>query len=92
MSKGTDDTGVVEALLRRIKGFRLPRVLELKERVDRGEILTESDVEFLGRALEDAQSAFPFTNRYSELQPLAVKLTALFHEITAKALENEKKS
>lgn len=92
MSEGTDDNGVIEALLRRLKDFRLPRALELKQRVDRGETLTEPDVDFLGRALEDAQSALPFIDRHPGLQSLAVKMTALYQEITEKALENDNKS
>jgi hypothetical protein len=92
MSKDTDETGMIEALLQRLNNFRLPRLLELKERVHRGEALADSDVEFLGLVLEDAQSVFPLTDRHQELQPLAAKLTDLYQEITAKALENEKKS
>ena len=91
MSKDTDDSGVIEALLRRLKDFRLPRALELKDRVDSGESLTKSDLEFLGRALEDAQSGLPLTDRHPELQPLAVKMTALYRGITEKALENNEK-
>jgi hypothetical protein len=92
MSNDTEDTGTIEALLQRLNDFRLPRLLELKERVDGGGTLTEPDIEFLGRALEDAHSAIPLSDRHKELQPLAAKLTALYHEITAKALENETKS
>jgi hypothetical protein len=92
MSNDTEDTGMIEALLQRLNDFRLPRLLELKDRVDRGETLDEFDVEFLQRALEDAHSAIPLSDRHKELQPLAAKLTALYHEITSKALENETKS
>ena len=35
MSNDTEDTGMIEALLQRLNDFRLPRLLELKERVDR---------------------------------------------------------
>jgi hypothetical protein len=92
MSNDTEETGMIEALLQRLNDFRLPRLLELKDRVDRGETLDEYDLEFLQRALEDAHSAIPLSDRHKELQPLAAKLTALYHEITSKALENEAKS
>jgi hypothetical protein len=92
MSNDTEETGMIEALLQRLNDFRLPRLLELKDRVDRGETLDEYDLEFLQRALEDAHSAIPLSDRHKELQPLAAKLTALYHEITSKALENETKS
>jgi len=92
MSNDTEDTGMIEALLQRLNDFRLPRLLELKERVDRGETMSEYDIEFLEGVLEDAHRAGPLSDRHKELQPLAVKMTALYHEITAKALENETKS
>ena len=48
MSNDTEDTGMIEALLQRLNDFRLPPLLELKVRVDRGETLRDSDIEFLG--------------------------------------------
>jgi hypothetical protein len=92
MSDNTEDTGMIEALLQRLNDFRLPRLLELRERVDGDGTLDEYDIEFLERALEDAHSAIPLSDRHKELQPLAAKLTALYHEITSKALENETKN
>jgi hypothetical protein len=91
MSNDTEDTGIIEVLLQRLNDFRLPRLLELKERVDAGGTLTDYDLEFLERALDDARAAVPHTDRHPELQPLAVKLTALYHEIIATALDNEQK-
>ncbi|HEY6132287.1 MAG TPA: hypothetical protein VIV27_09715 [Halioglobus sp.] len=91
MSNDTEDTGVIEALLQRLNDFRLPRLLELKERVEGGETLAEYDLEFLEHSLEEAQSSRALIDRHPEVQPLAGKLTALYHEITSKALENEQK-
>ena len=92
MSNDTEDTGMIEALLQRLNDFRLPRLLELKERVDVGETLSEYDMEFLERVLEDAHCRPRLIDRHPEVQPLAAKMTALYHEITSKALENEAKS
>jgi hypothetical protein len=92
MSDNTEDTGIIEALLQRLNDFRLPRLLELKERVEHGGTLGEYDIEFLEQVLEDAHSGQALSDRRPEMQPLVAKLTALYHEITAKALENEKKS
>jgi hypothetical protein len=92
MSNDTEDTGIIEAMLQRLNDFRLPRLLELQERVNRGESMSEYDIEFLQGMLEDAHSAIPLGDRHPELQPLAARMTALYHEITSKALENETKS
>jgi len=92
MSNDTEDTGMIEALLQRLNDFRLPRLLELKERVTGGETLDEYDLEFLAQALEDGHDNQALIDRHPELQALAAKMIALYHEITAKALENETKS
>lgn len=92
MSNDTEDTGMIEALLQRLNDFRLPRLLELKERVTGGETLDDYDLEFLAQALEDGRDNQALIDRNPELQKLAVKMIALYHEITAKALENESKN
>jgi hypothetical protein len=90
-TRETQDDGVIEALLQRLNDFRLPRLLELKERVDRGETLTDSDLELLERVLDDTRSVHALIDRNPEVQPLYAKATALYHEITTKGLENEQK-
>jgi hypothetical protein len=92
MSDNTEDTGIIEALLQRLNDFRLPRLLELQGRVDAGETLTGSDMDFLEQSLADANDSRSLIDRHPEVQPLAVKLTALYHDIIAKGLENEKKA
>ncbi len=90
MSDKTADTGTIEAILQRFNDFRLPRLLELKERVDQGEKLQEHDLDLLERAQADARSIEPLVKRRPELQALYSKATSLYQEITAKGLENEK--
>lgn len=89
MSDNIEDTGTLEAILQRLNDFRLPRLLELKERVDDGETLTEYDLEFLEHALEDGRNIQGLIKRHPEVQPLAARVTALYHDIVAKGLENE---
>lgn len=91
MSDKTEDTGVIEAILQRLNDFRLPRLLELKERVDGGETLTEYDLEFLEHVLEDGRSVEGIIKRRPEVQPLAAKVIALYHAIVAQGLANETK-
>ena len=90
MASDQEETGVIEALLHRLNQYRLPRLLELKERVDRGEIIAQADMEFLERVLEDAQEARGLFDKHPELQSLVSKLTGLYHDIIAGAVENEK--
>ncbi|NEX20451.1 hypothetical protein G3480_09040 [Thiorhodococcus mannitoliphagus] len=92
MSEATYETGVIVALLERMRTQRLPRALDLKEKVDRGERLDSFDIYFLQEVFEDAQQQQPHWGQHPELQDIIAKLTHLYHEITAKALENEEKA
>ncbi len=92
MSDKTEDTGVIEALLARLNEYRLPRLLELKERVDRGETITDNDLQLLERVLEDGREIQPLIDRNPKVQPIYAQMTTLYAEITAKAVQNEQKS
>ena len=92
MKDSSEDTGVILALIDRFNKQRLPRMLELKKRVDGGETITETDVRFLEEVFESANSALPMADKHPDLQPLASRAISLFKEITQKALENEKQS
>ena len=92
MKDPTGGDGTVQALLDRLTQWRLPRALALKDRVDKGEKLTDNDMQFLHSVFEDANHAKPLMARHPELQPLVNKLVGLYSHITEKALENEQKA
>jgi hypothetical protein len=92
MSEPAGDEGVVEVLLKRLEEQRLPRALELKDRVDRGDRLNDLDLRFLKDVLADTGSVEPLLARHPEYQELVGRLVNLYHGITEKALENEKGS
>jgi len=89
MSDKTEDTGVIETLLARLNEYRLPRLLELKERVDAGEAIDANDLQLLERVLQDAREIEPLIKRNPKVQPIYAQVTQLYAEITAKAVENE---
>lgn len=92
MTDSSKDAGTIQTLLDRLNTRRLPRALELKDRVDRGEKLTDNDLHFLKLVLEDSNVAQGLAARNPEFQPLVARLITLYGEITAKALENEQKT
>jgi hypothetical protein len=92
MPMTTDDQGTIVALLDRFRLQRLPTALALKEKVDRGEKLGESDLDFLAQVFDDMRHVTPIVDRNPELADVAGKISALYKAITAKALANEQGS
>lgn len=90
MTELSKDLGVVTALLTGFTTQRLPRVLELKQKVERGERLEDWDIEFLHEVFEGAGRMKPMVDRLPEFQEVYARTTLLYREITEKALDNEK--
>ena len=85
------DAGTIQVLLQQLNDIRLPRALDLKKKVDRGEKLDSYDIDFLETVLADATRGQGMITRHPELKPLVGKLMSLYSEITTKGLENEQK-
>ena len=92
MSTDSKDQGVITALLERFNTQRFPRAMSIKEKVDRGEVLSDADIEFLEEVFADANDIKRLVDRHPEIQGIAARAIGLYKEITDKALENEKKA
>jgi hypothetical protein len=89
-NESQDDVGVAVAIMQRMETQHLPRALELKEKVDGGERLDALDISFLERVFADSNDNRPLLAKHPEYQDLAARMLHIYHQITAKALENEK--
>lgn len=92
MDQSEKDKGTIMALVLRLKEFRLPRAKQLLEKVNRGEKLSDSDIQFLKRVYEDSRGNLSLIERNPEYQELATGFMDLYTEIIAKGAENDKAS
>ena len=91
MAEISAEDGVLVVLEERLVKIRLPRALDIKEKVERGELLDQWDTAFLKKVLADVQDVLPLIEQKPDLQAIYTRLVGLYKEITEKALENEEK-
>ena len=85
MTTPQDEAGVIAVLIERFEEQRLPRLLDIKAMVDRGEKLADHDLAFLEEVLTDAVENGPRFAKHPEYKNLAGKCsTCLRRECEAK--------
>lgn len=89
MDQAEKELGIALAILEDFETQTLPDALWIKERVDNGELLTETDIEFLRQVLESATNIKHLVDTQPRWQSLYANAIQLYEEITAKALANQ---
>lgn len=90
VSEVSKEEGILTVLAKRLVEERLPKALALKEKVDRGEVLDDSELAFLEQVMADVGKIPPEVKKNPKFQDAAGRMVQLWKEITTKALENEK--
>jgi len=91
MKHSEQDLGTVTVLLERMAKQRLPRLLAIKAEVDKGECLNSIDLQYLSEVLNESSRIRALIEKFPEHRDLVDTVSNLYHEVTGKALENEKK-
>ncbi len=87
------DKAMIEVLLERMEKHRLPRLIDIREKLDQNQKLDSYDIEFLDEVFSDTRDNEHYIkNADDDLKTIFMKVVSLYKEIMEKALENEKKS
>ena len=84
------DAGTLAALMLDLEENRLPRALEMLDRVNDGEPLSDRDIDFLKKVYEDSRANESLVERHPEYCRLIARCMGLYTEIITKGLANEK--
>lgn len=90
MDQAQEDAGTIAALMLRMTESRLPRAQRMLEKVDDGETLSTSDIQFLKRVYKDNRANQALFKRNPDYLGLMSEFIDLYAEIITKGLENEK--
>ena len=85
------DKGTILVLLDRFNRQRLPRAMDMKKRVNAGEVLSKFDHELIKEMQESMLHVNTIIARNPEYKELTAKIMELWTEIIEKDLENIKK-
>ncbi|MCW9046790.1 MAG: hypothetical protein OQK46_01820 [Gammaproteobacteria bacterium] len=83
--------GIIQALIQEFELHRLPCLLCIKDKLDNGDVLSDGDIEFLHRVIDDARRTIPLTIYCTELHDFCMCVVSLFRDLTERALENQTK-
>ena len=92
MTEDNKDLGIAITLLDKFNEDTLPKALEIKQRLDRGEKLDHWDIEFLEQWFKRAEEIKPLVDRHPEYQEIYASAVHLYKQITDMAVVNEKAS
>ncbi len=85
------ECGVLLVLVERFKKQRLPRLQALKTKMDNGYVLSDMDIDFLEKVIDDANRTIPLAYCHPDIHEFCAHVVNYYKKITEKALENEKK-
>lgn len=83
-----DGEGISQVSVTRFVKYLLPFLLQVKEEMDQGRLLTDGELELLTRMVERAHNINRFVYEHPELKTLVAEVIDLVHDITGQAVAN----
>ncbi len=83
---------MIEVVVERFVKLRLPRALDIKKNLERGEVLCDMDIQFLEEMMRDISHNQHLAEGNQELQNLVARAIHLNKQITEMALANQQKN
>jgi len=90
MEQSEKDAGTLAALMLDLEENRLPRAMQILDKVNAGELLSDYDISFLKNVYEDSRETELLVERHPEYSELICRCLGLYTEIINKGLANEK--
>ncbi len=90
MNHSFENLGVLTVVLDSFGKRTLPRIFDIKKMIDDGGTLSDSNIDFLDEALNQAKEYGSYVDEHPAFRGLFSRVAHLYNEITTQALENEK--
>ena len=82
--------GLLFVMMKEFKSHKLPRLMSMKSKLDKGGILNQVEIDFLTIYINDAKRNLSLVMQNPVLHGFCSKTTSLYCQITSSALKNEK--
>lgn len=93
MNDSNKNKALIEVLLERMTKQRLPRLIDIRDKLAQNQTLDNYDIEFLEEVFSDTQENEHFIqDADDDLKSIFMKVVSLYKEITETALDNERKN
>lgn len=90
MDQSEKDAGTLTALMLNLEEIRLPRAMNILDKVNKGGLLSDRDIRFLKKVYKESRANEYLVERHPEYSGLIGRCFSLYTEIIIKGLENEK--
>lgn len=89
MDQSEKDTGTLTTLMLDLEDNRLPRAMNILDKVNGGDLLSDRDINFLKKVYGESRENEFLVERHPEYCVLISRCLSLYTEIINKGLENE---